>query len=408
MNEIEKIKISIEEPSGLELSSLIGRVYSVILPKGELQEDIIYTYLKEKGYPVPTNEQVELKWQTLRGTYIKRIAKWLQKVHGVTLNQKEMVELGNIAQRSSGSGDTYVFRIDPPPFNWKDGLFGKRQSCWWSQDHKSIWEDNDGHVVKFYPTKEDLKDKDGIGRIWISQHFFQTLLLFNGYYNHETGNNWTQRLTKVVATALGLSYRSICLEAKNQVIHINGNQGFLVGTLNALEEAINNLPKKNEVHTLLLSPKITKKVYCYSCREKLVSVDDQWGGPNGVIYCKTCFDSTYYLCFLCQRACEIQSKIIISDTALCRVCFDRKYKFCGICMEIVNINNVITINKVSICTTCGKNHTFICRVCSSTAFNIEKTEINLGCALHKDDIRVVCGMCSSIEVNRVPKGYHRL
>lgn len=290
-----------------EVRSLIGQNLKVDIPQGKITPEgiaEIIAYLKDAypGVELPSHkDNAFFQWIWLdpkQGTLPKRMAKWLKKRTQRNPEQKVIAEVGNTARRNSDDNQIYYFRI-VDKIDWSAEQFGKRGvikqgGCWWGargserqdglpeyESYADRFEKNEGLGVQFFRSDNYSYD-NGIGRLWLhidqDNRFAAT---FNGYWDNEGA---TLRLTRVLASFLGLSYKQCQHLTSNINIYINDNKGYFIG-----EEQVLNFLKDG-------SYKIPKKVVYVRCSRCTVAVEE-----NNIYdkMCRICYDLTRKRCLSC-------------------------------------------------------------------------------------------------------------
>lgn len=287
-----------------EVRSLIGQPLKVEIPQGAVTKEgieLILLYLKEayQGVELPSHRSSKaFQWTWLdpkHGTLPKRMAKWLKKRLKANPDQKVIAHVGNLARQNSDDNQEYYFRI-VDKIDWSANQFGKDGGgCWWgvrgsNQAYGKAQEDsyadrfikNDGLGVQFFKS-ENYSYNNGIGRLWVYiESTFRFATTFNGYWENEGA---TLRLTRVLATYLGLGYKQCMYLSTNFSVYINDDKGYFIGD----EQALNFLHKD-------ATYKIPKKVVYKPCTRCSTPTDET------AIYdsmCRTCYDATRKICPSC-------------------------------------------------------------------------------------------------------------
>jgi len=363
-----------------KLEDLYNQPFKVEIPHGKLSTEgqlAIAEIMKNSGLPFPTEEEMEWQWQTKRGNFPKRLQRWLAIKGFKNLDPSIMASVGATGNRYIGDiskSDPYYFKFVPPPFNWRDGQYGKERSCWWTQNQKEYWQEMNGSGVCFYKSGEDMSHNNGIGRLWIGNGPKDTLMTFNGYYNNSEKENWTLNLTQVVATFLGLTYRKIRLSC--QGMHVNSDMGYLLGTGSLLSEAVESLKLENNIRSLTLVVPQVRRVFCSSCNVRLLNEQDERLG-QGRIYCIPCYERIFFDCEMCKLEKRIQSRIKCGDKTMCLECFNTVAMFCDGCMQTFWKHDISNVNGINYCITCYFNNTLICPDCKEHKIIEEFTDVQV-------------------------------
>lgn len=289
-----------------EVRSLVGQPLKVEIPQGKVTPEgisDILSYLKEAypGVELPCPKGTTFfDWIWLdpkHGTLPKRMAKWLKKRLKTNPDQKVIAHVGNLARQNSDDNQVYYFRI-VNKVDWDAAQFGKDGGgCWWGsrgsncsygkpreESYAERFMNNDGLAVQFFKS-DDYSYDNGIGRLWLyleSSYRFATT--FNGYWENEGA---TLRLTRVLATYLGLGYKQCKQLTTNFSIYINDDKGYFIGDGEAL-----NFLDKSATYKI---PKKTVYKPCSRCRESFdQDLLAQWDGM-----CRSCYDASRKTCPSC-------------------------------------------------------------------------------------------------------------
>lgn len=349
-----------------EIRSLIGQPLKVDIPQGKITKEgieAILEYLKTSypGVELPCpNGTTFFQWIWLdpkEGTLPKRMAKWLKKRTKTNPEQKIIAHVGNLARQNSDDSQAYYFRI-VDKFDWAGNEFGKTDGgCWWGarganqcygkpqpKSYAEIFEKNGGLGVQFFRT-DNYSYSNGIGRLWLyiepDNRFAAT---FNGYWDNEGA---TLRLTRVLASFLGLSYKQCPYLTSSFGIYVNDDKGYFIGN----EQALNFLQKS-------ASYKIPKKIVYKPCSHCKESFDE-----NVLIeaMCTPCYNATRKLCPLCQdRRDSTTFKQVRTNDGLIDWCSNCVANYAGGCRgchnayisQWFNYPGCVKVDGVYMCTKC--------------------------------------------------------
>jgi len=400
VNDIAKPAKEVFIGNEIALANLIGKHYSISIPAGQIPEagvEEILRFLDENQLPKPPAGEIEWVWETKRGTLPKRLAKWMRKSAKIEPDQAALAALGSLMQRLGAGAADYHFLFHPPPFNWKDGLYGKARSCWWTQGQKEYWEAMNGHAVLFYDGK-GWAHANGTGRIWAAEVGVGVLLLINGYLGGDEGKNWTLILTQAVATALGVSYLKV--EVASARMHVNSAQGYLVGAPSALAAFSKPLPKgAKQLKIIRLDPPELRRVQCQSCATRLRREEDERHAAGG-IYCRECYELNFFPCAKCGGARSREASFIVSGERWCITCFDLHYFTCIGCARDFEVSEMLRVADLAYCPACFKAETFACEDCQLRRPALERQAYRLPpCRLcaHQEEmvVRHLCVACTN-------------
>lgn len=382
---VGEAKASSRPTAGLVLKEKVGQRFETALPVGEIsavgREELI-RLIHEAELPEPGEGEFEWVWETPRGTLPKRLLKWMKKAHKVDPGQRFLASLGATARRLTGDARLYRFTIEPPPFEWKDGLYGKRNSCWWTQNQKEYWEVMDGHAALFY--EAGWGETAGIGRVWIAQIGSGCCLLVNGYYANDEKTNWTQILTHAIATCWGVSYLRVEIESRR--MHINSGLGYLIGNQTDITSFVKDLPKPAGLHRVRLDPPEVRRVHCASCNVRLRRQEDERETMQG-IYCGACYEVYFFRCGRCASASPRHERRHVFGENWCGRCIQRYTFDCVNCGEFFRSEISLIVADLKFCPTCFITKTFRCGLCETRVPDFERREYR----------RPACPLCGECE-----------
>lgn len=351
-----------------EVRSLIGQPLKVEIPQGKVTPEgisDILSYLKEAypGVELPCPKGTTFfEWTWLdpkHGTLPKRMAKWLKKRLQQNPDQKVIAHVGNLARQNSDDNQAYYFRI-VDKVDWDATQFGKDGGgCWWGsnggnrsygrpdkESHAVRFINNDGLGVQFF-RGEDYRYDNGIGRLWIYlEPSYRFAATFNGYWENEGA---TLRLTRVLATYLGLGYKQCKTLTTDFRIYINDDKGYFIGD----EQALNFLHKD-------ASYRIPKKTFYKPCSRCKESFDQEiLGGFEGM--CHPCYRDSRKLCPNCSSRKDSSTfKQVRTNEGLvdwCNTCVQYSSRGCRGCRnayvsKYFNYPGCVKVDDVYMCTKC--------------------------------------------------------
>lgn len=102
-------------------------------------------------------------WKTTRGTFPKRLNKWLH-TQGHKATNDFLGKVGSIAGMSVTDKDTFEYDFDNR-INWHSGDFGDYGSCYWGSNSaaKDMLRDNGAFALRFFD-----EDGHGCARSWVA------------------------------------------------------------------------------------------------------------------------------------------------------------------------------------------------------------------------------------------------
>lgn len=293
-------------------TTLIGKPLKTVVPGGIISDDVIKrirdlifsgTEYVHRG-PLPTDDPTGFQWvwQAKTGNFPKRLAKWFRRHKNYELSQDLLVRLGNLAKQGCDDGQEYFFEITNK-IEWGSKEMGQavNGSCWWSSSssngdlaryqQKSYCDKylkEGGLAIKFFPNDTEREISQGIGRIWmtINPHPQDYAYLFNGYWCSQGA---TERLARVIATYLGLSYRAFTNNDNCRRFYVNSSKGYILAPaamLDSIDWEIITIPRTEPMVVCqggaCPNPNIAEStaftlvdrlgvrlIYCLACKEKM-------------------------------------------------------------------------------------------------------------------------------------------
>lgn len=387
-----------------DIRSLIGQPLTLNIPQGEITVtgiNLIREYLAE-AYPQvecpPFGDNTVFQWKWLdpkEGTLPKRMAKWLKKRLRANADQQVIAHVGNLARQNSDDTQAYYFRIWDK-VDWDADQFGKvGGGCWWgvgggSRDYgkpeNNSYADkfikNDGLAIQFF-RNDSYSYTNGIGRLWLYvEQDARFAATFNGYWENEGA---TLRLTRVLASYLGLSYKKCASLSSNVSFYINDSIGYFIGE----EQALNFL-HKNASYT------IPKKVVYKPCSRCTIPFNETLLNEE---MCTPCYNASRKRCPHCQARRDSSTfKQVRTNSGLedwCANCTEHYADACEGCLNAYvsvrfNYPGCVKVDQVYMCTKCTMSARK-CQDCGGRTLNVDAMDdpLCLKCEdLFEDEIRI--------------------
>lgn len=315
-------------------------------------------------------------WKTTRGTFPKRLNKWLH-TQGHKASNDFLGKVGSIAGMSVTDKDTFEYDFDNR-INWHSGDFGDYGSCYWGSNSaaKDMLRDNGAFALRFFD-----ENGHGCARSWVAPLGDGLWVLFNGYSqacpSGYGGRLDTLQQARILSHIVGGTYRQIDLENDGDdcgTLYINSGQGYLIGSFSDVENGPDNVDLDwNDYGTT-----------CEDCGCR-VHEDDCRSDDNGYSYCESCWNDRYAYCDACYEdfarddATRIDGRVYCPDCRddlffscehcgdwtrnedarrtdngdHCQGCFDQYYTTCGSCDEAIPNREVQTIGGSDYCEDCA-------------------------------------------------------
>jgi hypothetical protein len=127
-----------------------------ISPRGT---EVISEYLRTIHLPpLPTNWSWEWVVQKgdFAGTFPKRVANYMRKVHKIKIEPQIISEIGNKARAHAEDRNIYVVDFTNE-FNWHDGDFGDGDSCFWGANSEALvmLKNHNSFAIRFWEPETD-------------------------------------------------------------------------------------------------------------------------------------------------------------------------------------------------------------------------------------------------------------
>lgn len=201
--------------------SIIADVYNLI-PSDKKNTDN-----KIRDAMISFQETDTLEMVNKQGKLLKRFAKHFKESNGYKLDDKLAGLIGDKLQYYLSKESKVYYADFTDVINWRDGQFGKYDSCWWGQysDSQEAFISNGGWGIRFYENEED---ENGIGRTWIYPKDGM-LMCFNSY-GVERPN--VSKVIKQVYKQSGIILHYKAVELSNsgniEIPYINSGTGFVL------------------------------------------------------------------------------------------------------------------------------------------------------------------------------------
>lgn len=289
-----------------------------------------WSWLPEGGKKVIIEDDKLSRPIVLQGTLPKRIMKFYKDAYGANLPSDLISKIGNAIKLDDPSLKDAHWDITPS-FDWKDGDFGDKGSCFWGSDRgraRNHIRDNGGFALRFYKDA-NRNNKNGFARAFIIPHRLkdgtETWLITNGY-----GLN-TQNICRFFATETQHPYKLIDLTVDGTwsgTVYINaGGRGYILGP----EEKIAKISKVNlqwNTHESNSSSYYSSShdgTYCASCREEVDP--DVARYRDNEYWCDNCYWNRYSICADCHQDIIYDRLTLVQPTGLrvCHSCLNAHY-----------------------------------------------------------------------------------
>ncbi|MHB8995769.1 MAG: hypothetical protein ACYC63_11000 [Armatimonadota bacterium] len=313
------------------------------------------------GLSTPDSEPDFWQWKTTRGTFPKRLAKWL-KSHGLKPENDFLGTIGSMAGLSVTETDTYTFDFDDY-LDWQAGDFGDEGSCFWSCNAaaREMLRRNGAFALRFYDD-----DGYGIARSWVAPYYDGSFVVFNGY-NHNSGGYrdfhaapshglTTLAQARILSHILGGTYKKVELENRGQIngtLWINSGCGYVVGSIDAVADT----PKCVDLDY----PEL-RTTTCRDCGRAIEDDEDTFS-YDGYTYCERCYDERYGYCEACCETYRHEDLTYTHGGTYCDYCRDSRFFLCDGCDEWTRNDERHTQDDLDYCEECFEERYGLCTCC---------------------------------------------
>lgn len=336
--------------------------------------------LEDKYCPLDSNLSIDYIINTIGhesnrpdGRFTKRFSKCVFDKWGVKLPKEIITQIGNCYNQ---------FRLNNKPYNikvtndlsWKDGQYGKKDSCWWGcyTNSRDTLYHYGGYGLLFYPTNDKTHDdSDGIGRAWVYPIDDDQLIIFNVY--GVEGRVAAAVLSKLLEDNTDKKWKYGNRKLKNtdddDYPYINGDnghnssggaKGFVVYSGDVAP------PSTIEFTMHRKSGYFFTTVECSNC-ENRIDEDNTCIARNGRIYCNDCYDELFTSCEHCGEEIRRNDTYFFDDAVgdYCESCRDAIEAYgCSNCgKHFMNNSGMITdVNDETWCPVCARRNLEHCEL----------------------------------------------
>ena len=272
-------------------------------------------------------DKIGSEYITKEGRFIKRFDKAYREIRKIKLSQTAKTLIGEIVREIANK---VIYKVDfVNRINWRNGEYGKDDSCWWGcySESKDIFINGGGWAIRFYD-----KDDNGIGRVWCFPfEDSRTFVLFNAYLNFNGGS--LDQFARMLANLCGgLKYKRVRLinqEEDNDYPYINDHKGYAVSFTGEFE-------REYDMDIGERKPKYS----CSYCGDGLME-DECYHGNDG-IYCENCYNRFYAECGWCNIIYLKDDLTYVESESqcYCEHCLRSYFSTCDNCNESFRERNI--------------------------------------------------------------------
>ncbi len=253
------------------------------------------------------------------GTFPKRVAKYLYRLHATKLTADQLGVLGSKVAEHCERNASYTFDFTDR-FDWNAGDFGDRGSCFWgsNSEARAMLENNCAMAVRFY------KDGAGYARAWVASTM-RGAIVFNGYGLE------TLQIARILAHNWGAYYKKIYLANNGEdtsTLYINGGAGYIVGSQDSIDG----------MDSFDFGWEDTGHEHCDNC---IAAIEEDYARcVDDGVYCESCYDSLFFYCETCEEDCSVDDYSNVDECSICTGCLEANYTKCAGCNEWVEDDKV--------------------------------------------------------------------
>lgn len=280
-------------------------------------------------------------WMTKRGTFPKRLAKYLKQNHEVVVSSDLLGQVGDIAGQVAKSATVYHWDVNFA-LDWQDGDFGDGGSCYWGgrSAARDMMRGAGAFALRCFSDPDDVWS--GIARAWVYEVRRGVWVVWNGYgYS-------TLLMARLLALIVGGTYKRITLENEGTTdgtLWINGGAGYVVGSPADVE----SFPGWYD-----FGWEDPEGYTCCRCDAR-VDEDDLYTDDTGDTYCWECFSEDYTSCERCGDWVYRDDAIYCGDDPYCRYCANRYLGRCNDCDDYFLTEDLVYVEEEE-CDLCPDCH----------------------------------------------------
>lgn len=296
-----------------------------------------------------------------KGKILKRFS-YFYKVEndGEVIPDHIMGILGDILQNLVTKELSMRFFVDfTNSFDWDDGDFGKKGSCWWGSYSASLptFEENGGWCIRFYD-----EYKNGIGRTWLYPDPEENVIL--GFNSYGVERPKVSKIIKKIFLSHGieLHYATCGIENRHNsnIPYINGGTGFVLydeGDSPQSDYDLDMYVVEDENHE-----------NCENCGHRIRTDGGDFTIVRDYIFCDDCTNRLFSFCDKCEEYCDTDDVHRVTSSSrydyLCEHCADSiGMNLCSNCGEWTDCGIITEDTENIFCDDC--NNSFFCEECEN-------------------------------------------
>lgn len=315
--------------------STVSAMYNQYRPRTIIRD------LEDKFFTILSN--IDKAYVTKEGRFLTRVEKKWNNFYSHKIPTDAFGHIGGVMKNFVQQTRSYVIDFTNV-FDWKDGQFGKSNSCWWGTYADSIptFQVGGGYAIRFY---EDVDDQVGIGRCWILPKY-GSLIFFN-CYGIEISDVKTI-MDKLLRQDLDIDFEFKMIDLVNSknsnVPYLNGGSGFLYTT----SDNRKLLVKSKEVININLPIIVMEN--CINCGKSIRDMFNDYYKLNGDTLCASCLEHQTTKCDYCNKFFLKSVCLHVQDSnkTACQKCVKKLHS----CKRCGTLQESEMINEMHICNTC--------------------------------------------------------
>lgn len=272
------------------------------------------------------------EWQNSKGTYPKRLARYLKSQYNAKLDTRHIETIGNIGAAYVSRKSEYVLTFDRGFLTGDAKAYCNSGSCWfgtgsYSGSRQALY-DNGGYAVRVW------EDGKPAARCWIAPHEGNHLI-FNSY-----GLDLIE-FARILSQRNGLLYKRVEIETSDDSLYVNGNYGYIIG-----EDV-------STIDYVCLDWHCEPVCRCSNCGDG-IHPDDSYC-VDDESYCDYCYGELFATCDRCCESIPADDILNCDQSYYCQWCAEREgYNRCDGCSEMRDD----VISDIDLCQECACNQGF--------------------------------------------------
>ena len=381
VNKTGKITLAIEPPAPRQLAQIMhAKLWETW--RISLDEAIIRITLEETEPTEPTAKNQASFAKRYRQAWTQNIRKrydikfnipsdaygTIGQLHAELTKTGEKTVYYRLTDDIQGVGDSYYH---PDTGETHPSYGNPSYSCWWGgYEHSTHNLEYAGGLGLLVYTEPEMKDHQGVARLWIVTDDNGYLIGFNPYANipgivsYSTGTD--QKMDRVfkpiLAQILGLTgsiddYYFSCPSTdinNSEGMYVNDSVGFCIRHKDADTRPtfyLDDLPQGSH--------------RCEHCSD-WVDEDDCYLDDDGNPYCEYCFNELFTYCEHCGDTVWREDATWIDGNSYCTWCRDNRFTRCDHCDDWIDNNDLLHLDGNSYCPPCYDDIVSICTRCGDT------------------------------------------